>query len=388
MDSQEPPVSWRRRPSVESVQELLEIAHDRSREGREFLVTAAGDFIAREGNTLTDAERALMSDILSNLVREVEASVRRKLALRLADSKQAPYQLMVDLANDEIDIAGPVLTRSEVLLDVDLIEVVRNKTLEHQLAIAMRETIAAPVSDALAQTGNPTVVEVLLKNQGATISSKTLEAVVEQSREHRNYQEPLLRREELEPELAKRMYWWVSAALRTAILERYELDPDELDDAMEGAVQDSLADAGVPTATDAPESLAALLTFDEVAQNEWVRVLRAGDIARFQSIFQKATGLGLPFLRTVLFETGGERLAIICRAVDVSPKVFAAVYRLLRVASGNAPQIKRGDLTRIASLYLDIKPDLAVSVLRQWRRNPQYLAAIEQVTGMSATKAL
>jgi hypothetical protein len=36
---------------------------------------------------------------------------------------------------------------------------------------------------------------------------------------------------------------------------------------------------------------------------------------------------------------------------------------------------------RITALYLDILPDLARDVLRNWRRDPNYLWAIKQVTG-------
>ena len=82
-----------------------------------------------------------------------------------------------------------------------------------------------------------------------------------------------------------------------------------------------------------------------------------------------------------MFEPGGDRLAIACRTTDMAPKIFAAIYRLLRTASAHNAPVKRGELTRIASLYLDIKPELAMTVLRRWRRNPNYLAAIEQVTG-------
>lgn len=181
-----------------------------------------------------------MTDILSRLIKEVEVSGRRKLALRLAEVEGAPHALMVELANDEIEIAAPVLKRSKVLKDIDLIEVVRNKTLEHQLAIALRETISAPVTEALVKTENSEVVETVLKNQGAAFSRDTLAVVVEQSRDRRNYQELVLKRSELGPELAKRMYWWVSAALRTAILERYEIDTDSLDEAMEDAVGETL----------------------------------------------------------------------------------------------------------------------------------------------------
>jgi len=382
MDPSQTSVSWRNRPSVESVQELLALAHDRSREGREFLVTAAGEFIAEQNGVLNDNERALMTDILSRLVKDVEVSVRQKLALRLADIENAPHTLIVELANDEIEIAAPVLKRSKVLNDIDLIDVIRHKTLEHQLAVALRESISAPVSDALVQSGNPDAVEALLKNEGAAFGPETLETVVEQSRDRRNYQEPLLQRAELGPALAKRMYWWVSAALRTAILDRYELDPQSFDNAMEAAVQDTLVEEGADADNKtAPETLAALMKFDEVAQNDLVKALRAGNITQFQLMFQKATGLALPMLRVVLFEPGGERLAIVCRAIDMVPKVFAAIYRLLRMSSDGETPLKRGELTRIASLYLDIRPDLAMTVLRQWRRNPDYLAAIEQVTG-------
>ena len=366
---------------MESVQELLDLAHDRSREGREYLVAAAGDFFAEENGVLTDKERALMTDILSRLIKEVEVYVWQKLALRLADVVDAPHALMVELANDEIEIAAPVLKRSTGLNDIDLIEVVRHKTLEHQLAVALRESISVPVTDALIASDNPEVVETVLRNAGAEFSDDTLAEVVERSRDRRNYQEPLLQRAELGPALAKRMYWWVPAALRTGILERYEFDPESLDDAMEDAVNETLQEDDAVLEPEPAESLAALLKLDEVAQNDLVKTLRGGEITQFQSRFHKATGLSLPFLRTLLFEPGGERLAIVCRAIDLAPKVFSAIYRLLRMTSGSSAQMKRGELTRIASLYLDIKPDLAKTVLRQWRRNPDYLAAIEQVTG-------
>ena len=50
------------------------------------------------------------------------------------------------------------------------------------------------------------------------------------------------------------------------------------------------------------------------------------------------SGLGVRLIRRIMFEPGGERLAIACRATDMAPKIFAAIYRLLRTASAhNAP---------------------------------------------------
>ena len=41
--------------------------------------------------------------------------------------------------------------------------------------------------------------------------------------------------------------------------------------------------------------------------------------------------------------------------------------------------LERGVLIHIASLYLDITPELSRETLRNWRCNPNYLWAIKQV---------
>lgn len=356
------------------------MARDRSRDGRAKLIGVMGDLFTGSNDILSARERAIMSDIMCRLVSEVEHSVRRKLAKRLADSDCAPHALVVELANDDISIAGPLLLNSGVLQDVDLIEIIHLRTMEHQLAVAMRDSIAAPVTDALVETGNDTVIEAVLRNPNAAFSPDTLNHLVEQSRERESYQAPLLKRDELGPDLAKRMYWWVSAALRTAILERYALDADALDDAMEAAVRDNLAELGIAGADTAPETLESLLAIDEVAQNKLVRALRHGEVTVFQTLLHKATGLQPVTLRAILFEADGERLAIACRAIDMSPEVFGAIYRLLRMSGRGRGGVTRGELVRVDALYRDIRLESARIVLRQWRRDPDFVAAIEQMT--------
>ena len=84
-----------------------------------------------------------------SLIREVSREIRRKLAVRIADAPGTPRELAVLLANDEIDIASPMLLRSKVLEDVDLIEIVRTRSTQHLLAIAMRRDLSTAVADAL-----------------------------------------------------------------------------------------------------------------------------------------------------------------------------------------------------------------------------------------------
>ena len=63
---------------------------------------------------------------------------------------------------------------------------------------------------------------------------------MEESSQVPGYQEPLVRRHDLSPELGRKLYWAVSAALRQAILEKFDLDPGDIDEAMEAAVNDAM----------------------------------------------------------------------------------------------------------------------------------------------------
>ena len=72
---------------------------------------------------LSERERALMGDILRKLIGDVEKAVRRELAERLAERGDAPRSLVIALANDEFEVAHPLLLKSTVLYDVDLIEI-------------------------------------------------------------------------------------------------------------------------------------------------------------------------------------------------------------------------------------------------------------------------
>ena len=323
-----------------------------------------------------------MHDILGRLVKDVEISVRAKFAQKLADIDKAPRELIVVLVNDECTVALPVLHRSAVLQDHDLIEIIRHRTMEHRLAISMRATVSELVFDALVETEEPEVSETLLRNKGGAISDASLSQLVDQSETIERYREPLLDRAELAPGLAKKMYWWVSATLRQIILDRYALSPNDIDDAMEGAVLDALRDSGHATAT-ATDSLDTPAPLDELPQFRMIEVLRAGEIAEIQKLMCAAVGLPSPEIRRIMFEPGGENLAIACRAAELVPSVFAAIYRLIRSVIDHDDEIPLGELTRITSLYLDIHPSHARIVLRQWRRNPDYLAAIGQVGGVA-----
>ena len=361
------------------IQQLFELARDRSVAARQALAATITDLFIARGDFLTDRERSLMSEILRQLINDIESSVRRALAEKLARQANAPRDLILALANDEIIVAQSILMHSEVLRDEELLEIIQHRTLEHQLAVAMRKSLNEPVSDALVETGNVDVIATLLENHDARISGETMAYLVEQSQRVDNYQNPLLRRPELDPALARRMYWWVSAALRQHILDNFSIDPSDFDDALEASAGE-LAQAAAAQPLRKSEQLAASLSpIETITPDLLVKVLRQGEIALFEAMLAKLTGIRPLLIRRLLFERGGETLAIACRAIDIKTPTFASIFLLSRKARPSEPPPAHGEITRLLGFYETMSPEAAGKVASAWRRSGDFVKAVRQI---------
>ncbi len=89
---------------------LLGLARDKSAEGREALAVAISDLFLGDDKRLTERERTLMFDILYQLVRDTEIKIRRVISEELSHFTDIPRELAKFLANDEIDVAFPILS--------------------------------------------------------------------------------------------------------------------------------------------------------------------------------------------------------------------------------------------------------------------------------------
>ena len=372
----------------EELSGLLRLALDKSVEGRRNLTASLADLFTGSSNVLTERETALMSDILRKLIRDCEMAVRRDLAQRLSKAENPPHDLIVVLANDEIEVAQPILMNSDVLRDLELVQIVRRRTREHQLAIAMRRAVSEPVSDALVETGDVNVIKTLLENQDARISEATMTYLAEESRRVDSFQEPLINRHDLNPELAKRMYLWVSAALRQHIIQNFDVDPNELDDNLEHVIG---ALTGEPDQKDPardskrPADLLAeqLSKSEKISWDLMLQVLRQGEIPLFEAIFGKLSGLCAERVSKVVYETGGESLAIACRAIEMPKTIFATTFLLSRRAETGQRVVDPRALAQALALFDRINLQTAKKVLKAWQRNQDYQDAIEQVADTS-----
>ncbi|HVO01527.1 MAG TPA: DUF2336 domain-containing protein [Candidatus Cybelea sp.] len=381
-----------------NAEQLIRLAREKSDQARALLFEAMGDVFLERNTVLSLQERALITDILEKLIREVSRDIRRKLAVRLAEAPGTPRELAVLLANDEIDIASPILMKSRVLEDVDLLEIVRTRSTQHLLAIAMRRDLSTAVADALVDSGEKDVVRALLENQDARISRATLGYLVEQSRTVDEFQEPLVRRRDLPPDLARRLCLWVSAAIRQAIIERFDIDPDTLDDTLEPIAQEEAQKREAPGEAEAPDAARALAQSlgesRRLTPRLLMQTLRRGEVPLFEAMLAEMSGLRPALVRKLCYEAGGQGLAVVARGVGLSREEFASVYLLTRKARPSLPvsslpvsglpgsgggSTDPAELGRALDFFDRISLGSAATVIGRWRRDPDYLFAIRSV---------
>ncbi len=363
------------------VEYLFQLARDKSSEGRATLAQVVDDLFEERGEAISDRERYLMLNIMHDLIHDVEVSVRKNFATRLATMSDAPRSLIEEMANDEIDVAYPILSKSTVLRDAALIDVIRLRTHEHQLAVTLRTDISEEVSAALVEHGNQQVITKLLENPQANISRATMEFLVDQSRRVDTFQDPLLKREELREDLAKKMFMWVSAALRRHIVDRYELPPEMVEELLEQAAQEEI-DQTVSLRSDSGNKLKAALQEEGLITPDMaVAALLDGEAALFINLFSTLTNLNEILTSRIVFEEGGEALAIACKAVDIPEMQFGVIYARTRKARPKSIQVKQAEKRRheVLELYHRMKVEDAQKVLKRWQRGSDFLSALRDL---------
>jgi uncharacterized protein (DUF2336 family) len=100
--------------------------------------------------------------------------VRRAVAEAFAGARNAPRHLVVALANDVPEVAAPVLARSPLMTDAELVDCAAIGGLVSQCAIARRPFLPVGPAAALAEVGRRDAALALIANSTASLTPKTL----------------------------------------------------------------------------------------------------------------------------------------------------------------------------------------------------------------------
>lgn len=331
--------------SQSSVNDLLELARGKGVDDRRRLLLGIA---ALCDATPPGADASpILGEIFMVIARQAERDIRKALSDSLAAAEWAPPALIAMLALDEIEIARPVIAQSPLLKDQDLLRVLVEATVEHQIEVARRPHISGRVADAIIDRGEPASLTALAGNRTAEVSEDGLGRLVEQSRRIAALRAPLTRHPRLNDALATQLYQWVGQALREAIGERFRVDEAKLAEAIETVIRPAAPppDAeplGMETdVVDRDEMerrlVAKLQSAGQLRAGFLIRAVREQRLSLFEHGIAALGGFPISHVRAAVMRPSPDALFLSCAAVGIDRAVFPAVLDEIRKLSGGWP---------------------------------------------------
>jgi hypothetical protein len=99
----------------------------------------------------------------------------------------------------------------------------------------------------------------------------------------------------------------------------------------------------------------------------------------FLDKFTTLTKMRLTLVRRILFEPGGEGLAVACKGIGLDKSTFVSIFVWFRQGRLGDKQTDVDELTRALSFYDKTDPIAARGLMQRWQRDPEYLNALRQV---------
>jgi uncharacterized protein (DUF2336 family) len=330
---------------VSAAQDLTALAKSRSPEDRERLMLALADMCAPAGDKMRAPQvQALLGSIFLSLVGGAESDIRQALAEKLASSDWPPADLINALALDEIEIARTVIAASPVLSEDDLVRLLVEATVEHQIEVAQRPAIGAKVVETILDKAEPSVMTALAGNDTADVSPQAMGRLVEASRQIAAMRSPLARHPKLSTEQAERLYLWVGQSLRAAIVTRFKVDGAALDRALAEAVsnaQGQLNVAGHRLSAEQAEMerrlVAKLHAAGQLRPSYLLRALREQRLSLFLIALATLGGYPLEAVRKAVDIERADILALACLSVGVDRGAFSTLLSLVRDLNEGKP---------------------------------------------------
>jgi len=170
------------------------------------------DLFLVDADCYTDDQVAVFDDVIGRLIEKIDRRMLAELSNRLAPVKNAPLKVVGTLARHiDMLIAGPLLEKSCVLTDADLVEIADKDRRDPALlsAIFARPQLSEAVTEVLIRRGNAALARKIIDRADARISESSFARMVTSVENDKELATAIAKREDLPAELRP----WLDAAL-------------------------------------------------------------------------------------------------------------------------------------------------------------------------------
>jgi len=320
------------------------------------------DLFLHSSDRLSEDQVAVFDGVIGQLIKRVEDRALVELSERLATVENSPLDVIKRLANDDqIAIAGPVLSQSARLATTDLVDIANSKGQEHLLAISCRRHLEEVLTSVLVARGNIAVLHKLSSNPGARFSEDGFVKLLHKSGTEQSLLEAIGSRADLPVALLHEVLMKAGEALRAKLLS-------VASPALRGVMQDILS----RLTTEASEHIAsrrsaarhavhelnaqgglneaALLNFVTSGQrDEVIAALEVMTVSKFETI---ARIFDFQALEAVLIPCGAAGLT------------WPTTHAILTM---NHPDISESDLGDLEAAFANLSVRTAQRTLRFWQ---------------------
>lgn len=326
------------------------------------------DLFIRDANRFNDREVDIFNGVLEHLVKRIEGKALAELSQRLGPVKNAPSGVVRHLANNEdIAIAGPVLTQSSRLSDKDLVEIAQSKTQAHLLAISGRSEIDRSVTDALLQHGNSHVFHKLAENHGADFSENGFATLVKRSEHDQRLAEKVGLRHDIPLPMFQELLRRATEVVRQRLIKAADPETrDRIQSALTSISENEQSEASSQNEHDFAEAHTRMLALHNNGRLSESTILECARNDRYADTIAALSLLGgtsMQLIEILLQSKRREAFLIPCKVAGVRWATVSIMmnYRASRgILSGQEHDRLRTD-------YQKLSETAAARVLRFWQ---------------------
>jgi uncharacterized protein (DUF2336 family) len=344
---------------------LLDLAKEGSSEKRRELLRQITDVFLADPPERSDRESLLFDEIVAAVSAVLETQVRVELAKKVAVSNVPVQRTARRLAMDAIEVARPVIEHSKALTEADILDVIKEKSQDHMLAVTKRPDIGENVSTALVDKGEDRVVASLLENRTARLNRKTYEKVAERAEVSPVLHAPFVRNAHMPLDLLNNVYLKVENGLRREIMRKFHgVSPQELEAALE-ASRNHLSTAYGALPDDyqiARDYVATLEKKGAMKPPVLVQLLRENKKTAFFVAFAQLVDVEFDLGRRLVDAKDMDALAMLCRGAGFDRGLFVTLCILLLGDGGGLSKTEK-----YGQLYEQVPVAAAQRALRFWK---------------------
>ena len=303
---------------------------------------------------------ALFDDVFQCLIVHIETSAKALLSNRLAPIDTAPPLTIRTLAFDDlIEVAGPVLSRSERLEDEVLIETARNKSQAHLMAISTRRVLSSAVTDVLVLRGNDEVIQSTVNNPGAEFTERGFSRLVNRAEGDDNLATCI----GVRPAMPRHLYLKLLAKASATVRARLEAANPQQAGEVPNAVQEATRRArSAPSAITAIAHALVKSLFDDgrLDERQVAAFAEGGKFDETNASIAALANVSLSIAESMMVETRAEGVMILAKVAGMSWLTVRAIINMRDELSGSEPT----DLTACKDTFERLRPSTAQQVLR------------------------